>query len=85
MDIRPPTDRAVAEPKLLVVSPDPNAVAVADWLAPCLGRAAYVYQNAGVMWRTARTIFSSGLLATPENLRPMIEAVYGENAEPVPA
>jgi CRISPR-associated endonuclease/helicase Cas3 len=85
MDLRPAADRAIAEPKLLVVSPDPDAIASADWLATCLGRAAYVYQNAGVMWRTARTIFSGRVLATPEILRPMIEAVYGENAEAVPA
>jgi CRISPR-associated endonuclease/helicase Cas3 len=85
MDMRPARDRAIAEPKLLVVSPDPNSVASTDWLATCLGQAAYVYQNAGVMWRTARTIFPSRVLATPENLRPMIEAVYGENAEEVPA
>ena len=84
MDIRPAADRAIAEPKLLVVSPDPDSVASADWLATCLGEAAYVYQNAGVMWRTARTIFSMGTLATPDNLRPMIEAVYGEAVEAVP-
>jgi CRISPR-associated endonuclease/helicase Cas3 len=82
MDIRPAADRAIVEPKLLVVSPDPDTVVSADWLATCLGKAAYVYQNAGVMWRTARTIFSSGALATLEDLRPMIEAVYG-GKEPV--
>ena len=69
---------------LLVVSPDPTAAVETDWLGPCLGRAAYVYRNVGVMWRTARTVFGQGSLRVPDDLRPMIEAVYGENIEPVP-
>ena len=84
MDIRPEASRAVAGPKLLVVSPDPSAAASADWLVPCLGRAAYVYRHAGVMWRTARTIFARAAFAVPDDLRPMIEAVYGESIESVP-
>jgi CRISPR-associated endonuclease/helicase Cas3 len=84
MDIRPTASRAVAGPKLLIVSPDPSAAASADWLVPCLGRAAYVYRHAGVMWRTARTIFARAAFAVPDDLRPMIEAVYGESIESVP-
>jgi CRISPR-associated endonuclease/helicase Cas3 len=85
MDLRPAASRPVVGPVLVVVSPDPSAVARTDWLAGCLGRAAYVYQHAGVMWRSARTIFDRGAFRVPDDLRPMIEAVYGDRVEPVPA
>ncbi len=84
MDLRPTESRTEAGPKLFVVSPDPSAAVDADWLKACLGRAAFVYKHAGVMWRTARVILARGEFAVPEDLRPMIEAVYGEAAEPVP-
>jgi CRISPR-associated endonuclease/helicase Cas3 len=69
----------------MVVSPDPSAVTRTDWLTECLGRAAHVYQHAGVMWRSARTIFDQRAFRVPDDLRPMIEAVYGDRVEPVPA
>ena len=84
LDMRPTASRVVAGPKLFVLSPDPSAACAAAWLDACLGRAAYVYQDAGVMWRTARTIFATGAIVTPDDMRPMIEAVYGAAAEPVP-
>jgi len=84
MDKRPAEARPIPGPKMCIVSPDPATVAAEDWLEPSLSRAAFVYQHAGVMWRTARTIFERGALEIPDDLRPMIEAVYGEAAEPVP-
>jgi CRISPR-associated endonuclease/helicase Cas3 len=85
MDLRPTASRPAAGPVLMVVSPDPSAVTRTDWLTECLGRAAHVYQHAGVMWRSARTIFDRRAFRVPDDLRPMIEAVYGDAVEPVPA
>ena len=36
------------------------------------------------MWRSARVIFKAGRICIPDDLRPMIEAVYGDGAELVP-
>ena len=83
--MRPASQRRISEPKLLVVSPDPESVTDPSWLAPVLGKAAYVYQHTGVMWRTARTIFARGAMTTPHHLRAMVEAVYGRDVEAVPA
>jgi CRISPR-associated endonuclease/helicase Cas3 len=84
MDQRPQAVRPTPEPMLMVVSPDPGAVDAADWLGSCLGKAAAVYQNAGILWRSARTLFAQGRIRTPDDLRPMIEAVYGADGAPVP-
>ena len=84
IDLRPQTARPTPRPTLMIVSPNPGAVDKADWLGACLGKAAGVYQNAGIMWRSARTIFGKGRIRAPDDLRPMIEAVYGADSEPVP-
>jgi CRISPR-associated endonuclease/helicase Cas3 len=84
MDQRPTSSRALNGPKMMIISPDPNAVVNPEWLRGPLGRAASVYQDAGILWRSARTVFGFGRIRTPEDLRPMIEAVYGEGSEPVP-
>lgn len=85
MDLRPAVSRPVDEPVLMVVSADPSDVTRTDWLTECLGRAAHVYQHAGIMWRSARTIFERSAFRVPDDLRQMIEAVYGDRVEPVPA
>jgi len=75
-DTRPPATRPIAGPTLLVVSADPEAVSGAEWLEPVLGKAAFTYRNPAVLWRSAREVFSKGLIETPGDFRPMIEAVY---------
>jgi CRISPR-associated endonuclease/helicase Cas3 len=84
MDLRPSIARPTPGPTLMIVSPDPDNIDRADWLGACLGKAARVYQNAGIMWRSARVIFKAGRICIPDDLRPMIEAVYGDGAELVP-
>ena len=87
MDVRPASSRAIEGPAMLVVSPDPEIVAAPHWLADCLGGGSFVYQNAAVMWRSARATFGLGRIRTPDDLRPLVEAVYGDEdeIEPVPA
>ena len=81
MDRRPRESRAIAGPRLLVVSPDPQ-VPSKGWLEPVLGAAAFVYDHAGVMWRSATAIFENGRIMTPESFRVLIERVYAKQDVP---
>jgi CRISPR-associated endonuclease/helicase Cas3 len=77
-------DRPLSRPVLKVVSPDCDAPLTADWLKDALGSGAYVYRDAGVVWRTARRLFAAGRIRAPDDLRGLIEAVYGPGGEPTP-
>lgn len=68
--------RPLAAPELLVVSADPEAVTSADWYAQVSKRAPYVYAHHGVVWRSACELFKVGKIATPDGVRPLVEAVY---------
>ncbi|MBS0126544.1 CRISPR-associated helicase Cas3' [Thetidibacter halocola] len=83
MDERPADLRPVPGPVLHVLSPDPAAVPDDRWLQETLGRGSWVYSVADV-WRTARVLFDTGRIEAPAGLRALIEAVHGEDGEPVP-
>ncbi len=84
LDKRPPESRPVENPHILVVSPDPDQVEDKKWLEPVLGKAAFVYQHGGVMWRSAKALFDDGRIDTPESFRPLIERVYdNEDVPPI--
>ena len=82
LDERPPESRPIDGPQVLVVSPDPDQVEDANWLEPVLGKAAFVYQHAGVMWRSAKALFDTGRIDTPGSFRPLIERVYTNDDVP---
>ena len=82
LDKRSPENRPVEGPHILVVSPDPNQVEDENWLEPVLGKAAFVYQRAGVMWRSAKALFDAGRIKTPKSLRQLIECVYANEYVP---
>ncbi len=82
LDKRPPESRPVEGPRMLVVSPDPDQVEDKDWLEPVLDKAAFVYQCAGVMWRSAKVLFDAGRIDTPASFRPLIECVYANEDVP---
>ena len=82
LDKRPPESRPVESPHTLIVSPDPDQVEDQNWLEPALGKAAFVYQNAGVMWRSAKALSDAGCIDTPESFRPLIEYVYANGDVP---
>jgi len=69
------------EPALLVVSPDPAADVDADWFSRAFPRGAHVYQDHARLWLTADELFRRGAIVSPEELRDLVEAVYGEAAE----
>ncbi|MCF1502148.1 CRISPR-associated helicase Cas3' [Afifella sp. H1R] len=82
LDRRPAAGRPIAAPRIQVISPDPDAVTAADWLRPALGGAAFVYQHAGIMWRSAKLLFDEGRIVAPDRLRHLIEAVYASDRVP---
>ena len=68
-------------PELLVVGPEPKLDANADWFRDAFPRAAYVYRDHARLWLTARVLEDAGVIESPEGLRALIEAVYGDDAE----
>ena len=84
LDKRPPESRPMERPYIFVVSPDPDQVEDQNWLEPVLGKAAFVYQHAGVMWRSAKSLFDAECIDTPGSFRPLIERVYANGDVPTP-
>jgi CRISPR-associated endonuclease/helicase Cas3 len=76
--------RPMDAPVLHVLSADHTDVRQPEWLKETLGNASYTYKLPGVMWRTARDLFSKGTLETPHDLRRLIEAAYQENSDDLP-
>ena len=76
------TGRPENEPRLYVIAPEPLAEPPADWLKDFRGTG-LVYQNHGVLWRSARAIFEHPGVNLPDDVRGLVEAVYAPDA-PVP-
>jgi CRISPR-associated endonuclease/helicase Cas3 len=73
--------RPVLGPELLVVSPEPVAEPPADWIKAGLPGTAAVYRDPALLWRSAREVFARGSITTPDDMRPLIEAVFDQNAQ----
>lgn len=79
------TGRPIASPELLVLSPDPDTVTDSNWYKTLSKGAAAVYEDHGVVWRSAKTLFEAGRIVTPGEagepggVRSLIEAVYAED------
>ena len=73
------SDRPVTSPELLVHAPDPAPALVSDpgWYGPISKRAGFVYRHHGIVWRSAKVLFETGHITTPEGVRRLIEQVYG--------
>ncbi|WGF90213.1 CRISPR-associated helicase Cas3' [Marinivivus vitaminiproducens] len=72
--------RPVSGPRLLVVSPDPQGAVEADWYKAMFPRAAWVYRSHARLWLTAKHLFGRETVSVPEDIRALVEAVYGEEA-----
>lgn len=68
-------------PELVVVGPVPAADADEEWFRRAFPRAAYVYQDHARLWLTARTLEDAGVIESPGEMRTLIEAVYGGDAD----
>ncbi|MCW3476877.1 CRISPR-associated helicase Cas3' [Limobrevibacterium gyesilva] len=74
---RPDRPAAADTPRLLVVSPEPTTDADGGWLCGPLRRTRNIYRWT-ILWRTARELFGTGAIATPGDVRRLIEAVYAK-------
>lgn len=72
------------QPKLLLASPDPMGEIDAKWYARLFPKAAYVYQDPLILWRTARHLVGRGALVLPEQARQLIETAYCDDAADAP-
>jgi CRISPR-associated endonuclease/helicase Cas3 len=73
----PQRRRPIAGPRLLVVAPDPAAEIGKDWYAALFPRAAWVYRNHALLWLSAAALFGHARVRVPEDVRALVEAVYG--------
>lgn len=78
------------EPVLWVLSPPVSESPGPDWFSGFFGRGAYVYEDHGHLWRTARLLERARLAEgkcgwiMPDHARELIEGVYGGAAEEIP-
>ena len=74
-----PTRRG--RPTFSVVGPAPVCDAGQDWFSRAFPRAAYVYRDHARLWLTARVLENAGAIESPDGLRALVEAVYGDGVE----
>ena len=67
--------------ELLVVGPEPVADADEKWFGQVFPRAQYVYRDYARIWLTSKTLEDSGAIVSPDDLRTLIESVYGDEAD----
>lgn len=70
-----------AERELLIVSPDPADVRDKDWYRNLSKRAAAVYADHGLVWRSASALLDAGAIRTPNGVRALLAAVYDANRD----
>jgi CRISPR-associated endonuclease/helicase Cas3 len=70
-------------PELLVLSGPLDGDVGADWVAALGTKTEWIYQNPGVLWRSAQVLASAGGITAPDGVRALVEAAYGD--DPVPA
>jgi CRISPR-associated endonuclease/helicase Cas3 len=63
--------------ELVVLTPEIGESPPADWITALLPGTARVYENANVLWRTARVLAEKGEIDCPSGLRELVESVYG--------
>ena len=73
--------RSLRERRLLVLSPAPAPEPPADWIHAVLPGTASVYRDPALLWRGARGLFAAGEIATPDGVRPLVEAAYDPDGE----
>lgn len=76
---RPPESECVLNVFAPLFTKEPDA----NWLDALLPNTKNVYDDAGILWRSLRTLHDCPSIDTPEGIRTMIESVYA--SEEVPA
>lgn len=70
-----------AAPLLGIAMPDPAPDADSHWFSRAFPRGAWVYENHGQLWLTARWVAERGGFSMPGDAREAIEFVYSEAAQ----
>lgn len=73
--------RMVDRPVLEVVSPAPLEDPPSDWVGAMFPNAQWVYRDHALLWLSACDLFGRGALKVPDDLRPLVDGVYGPDAE----
>jgi CRISPR-associated endonuclease/helicase Cas3 len=73
---------AGARRELLVLAPPFNENPSKNWLDELLPSTRYVYPDAGLLWRTLRTLVQRGEIETPDGLRALVSSVYDDEECP---
>jgi CRISPR-associated endonuclease/helicase Cas3 len=68
--------------ELIVLAPAFAEEPDKDWLGGTFSGTAHVYEDVGVLWRTVRALARTAVIETPDGLRALIEAVYGNSDVP---
>ena len=68
-------------PCLYLLSPDPQQVADSGWLKQLLPGTQAIYPHVGQLWLTARAVLQKRGFSMPDDARPLIEGVYGEQVQ----
>ncbi|MGG5811250.1 CRISPR-associated helicase Cas3' [Falsiroseomonas sp. CW058] len=72
--------RPVPGPEMLVVSPEPVEDPPADWIGATQPGTEAVYRDPALLWRGARALFRRGAIATPDDMRPLVEEASDDAA-----
>ncbi len=76
--------RPISGPELVVVAPDPAGPIGADWMTAAFPRAAFVYADHAILWRSARELVAKPAFRVPDDVRAVIEAVYEVTEDDIP-
>jgi len=68
------------KPTFGIVSPEFEINPQVGWYSHFFEKAAYVYENHGQLWLTAKILTQKGTISIPEDIRDLIECVFGETA-----
>jgi CRISPR-associated endonuclease/helicase Cas3 len=71
----------VERPVLEVVSPVPVDDPPSTWVGTMFPKAQWVYRDHALLWLSARDLFERGALTVPDDLRSLVDGVYGPDAE----
>lgn len=71
-------------PVLHVLAPPWQDEPTHGWYARAFPRAAAVYPNEAHLWQTHKALRDAGAITIPDDVRSLVEAVYGSHATPPP-
>ena len=68
-------------PRLIVFTPPVSESVTTTWYSALFPKAAFVYENHGQLWLTARLLTEQGHITMPDDARLLIEGTFNESAQ----